>query len=158
MKVKGVITALLLAFVAASAAWLVVKEIRAGRAPQERIEAQAGPAQGTPKLTVYYFHGSVRCPTCNRIEALTHEAVRGGFAGALKSGEVGFKAVNADQPANEHFTRDYRLFTKSVVLVESRGGRRGRWKNLDRVWELVADGEAFKKYVREETKAFLAGK
>ena len=58
---------------------------------------------------------------------------------------------------NEHFTTDYEIFAPTVVLVSISDGSEQSWKNLDRVWELVDDKEAFVEYVRSETKTMLAG-
>ena len=45
---------------------------------------------------------------------------------------------------------------KSVVLVEYRGGEVIRWKNLKLIWQLVGDQDGFLRYVRDETRDFLA--
>ena len=159
MKAKTLVTVLLLAFVAASVTWLVIKEARAPAADETREDLNGdGPTEAGEKATVYYFHGTVRCMTCNLIEAQTRQAVAEGFAEAIESGRLELKALNVDEPDNEHFVEDYGLVTKSVVLVERRAGQADRWKNLDRVWELVHNEEAFVGYVKEELTAFLAGK
>lgn len=165
MKTKTIATIVLLAFVAASVVWLVVKETRDGRTKQEQGSGEKGadggdkaPAVAKGKVTVYYFHQTARCMTCNRIEALTRQAVEGGFADEIKAGRIEIKAVNVEEPGNKHFADNYKLVTKSVVLVDGRKEKAGRWKNLDRVWELVRNEEAFGKYVQSEVKAFLAGK
>ncbi len=168
MKAKTIATIVLLAFVAASVVWLVVKETRDGRAKQEQgsdekgadggEKAPADAPEANGKVTVYYFHKTARCMTCNRIETLTRQAVEGGFADEIKAGRIEIKVVNVEEPGNRHFADDYKLVTKSVVLVDGRKEKAGRWKNLDRVWELVHNEEAFGKYVQSEVKAFLAGK
>jgi hypothetical protein len=78
-----------------------------------------------------------------------------GFADALKRGSMVWRMVNVDQPANQHFIKDYELYTKSVVLVKMRDGKQAAWKNLDRVWELLNDQAAFQKYVTDEVKQFV---
>jgi len=54
--------------------------------------------------------------------------------------------------------KDYELYTKSVVLSETKNGKEVRWKNLDKVWTLLGDEAAFKKYVRDEVSAYLKSK
>ena len=66
--------------------------------------------------------------------------------------------VNVEVKGNEHFVKDYELYTKSVVLSETKNGKEVRWKNLDKVWTLLGDEAAFKKYVRDEVSAYLKGK
>jgi hypothetical protein len=63
--------------------------------------------------------------------------------------------VNVDEPENEHFIEDYGLYTRSLVLSEVVDGEETRWRNLDRIWELVGDPPAYDTYVREELAAFL---
>lgn len=43
-----------------------------------------------------------------------------GFPEELKRGDLQWRAVNVEQPENEHFASDYRLFSRSLVLVKSR--------------------------------------
>jgi protein involved in sex pheromone biosynthesis len=104
---------------------------------------------------VYYFMTTQRCANCMKIEAYSKEAVEMGFADALKRGSMVWRIVNVDQPANQHFIKDYELYTKSVVLVKMRDGKQAAWKNLDRVWELLNDQAAFQKYVTDEVKQFV---
>jgi len=110
------------------------------------------------KVIVFYFYGNVRCYTCKRIERLTKEAVKEGFGEEMKNGVVEMKAVNVQEPRNNHFIKDYRLYTKSVIVSDLKQGKEERWKNLQRVWELVRNDEAFKKYVQKEVKEYLEGK
>ena len=57
-----------------------------------------------------------------------------------------------DEPANQHFIRDFQLYTRSVVVVDAKDPR--RFKVLDRVWQLVRDKAAFQRYVEQEVRAF----
>jgi len=56
---------------------------------------------------------------------------------------------------NEHFIQDYQLFSKSLVLVAKEGSKQTRWENLQEVWTLVGNKEAFIKYVQAEIRAYL---
>lgn len=106
---------------------------------------------------VYYFHGNVRCATCKKIEAYTDDAVSQGFSQELQNGALSWRVVNVEEPQNRHFIQDFQLVTKSVVLAEYRDGNVVRWKNLDKVWQLVRNQDAFAAYIRDETSAFLGG-
>jgi hypothetical protein len=113
---------------------------------------------GPHRVLAYYFHTTQRCATCRKIEAYTAEAVTAGFPEELKDGRLVFQALNVDEKGNEHFVKDYKLFTKSVVIVDERTGKQVAWKNLPKVWELVGDKERFVRYIQEETRAYLSGK
>ena len=149
MTSKSAITIALLLFVAASIVVLAVKSLREN--PQT---ADAEPAFAD-EVIVYYFHGKIRCPKCRRIETYAHEAVRTGFAKQLAGGRLRGQVVDYELPENRHFATDFELAAPTVVLVEMSGGGRKQWKNLDRVWELVGDKEAFVEYVQQEMRAWL---
>ncbi len=108
------------------------------------------------RLIVYYFHGKKRCMSCKTIEMYTKEAVEKQFAAELKSGRMELKIVNTANPANEHFIKDFQLYTQSVVLVDQKEGKTLRWKNLPNVWKLIRDKDKFHKYIDTEVKVFLA--
>ena len=110
------------------------------------------PRPPPPGSCVYYFHGTTRCATCKTIEAYAHETVASRLRRRLKAGSLEWKAVNVDEPANQHFVRDYQLYTRSVVVVDAKDPK--RFKVLDRVWQLVGDKAAFQRYVEQEIRAF----
>lgn len=120
--------------------------------------APPAPEAGTPAspvVQVYYFHRNIRCPSCIKLEALAHQAIEAGFAGELAAGTMAWQAVNIDEEQNKHFEQDYALQAQSVVLSAVKEGKEVRWKNLDRVWDLLEDDPAFIQYVQEETHAFM---
>ena len=124
-------------------------------------EAQAsGQAQRVEqsKTLVYYFHGNIRCKTCNKIEALTKKTLEEGFAAQLKNGSMELQVVNVDKAENEHFVDDYELAVRSVVLSQLKQGKEARWRRLDKVWQLVHDEAAFAQYLRDEISLLLNGK
>ena len=146
MKTTALVLALAVpVVVAASGAPVVAPPTAAATAVAEAPAASAG-------IRVYYFHGTTRCATCKTIEAYAHEAVASAFAPELKAGSLEWTVVNVDEPANQHFTRDFQLYTRSVVVVDAKDPK--RFKVLDRVWQLVGDKAAFQKYVEQEIRAF----
>ena len=111
------------------------------------------------KVVAYYFHGDFRCSNCYKIEKYSKEAIDKYFARELESGELEYKIVNVDEKLNEHFAKDYKLYTKSLVLSRVKAGEEVGYKNLEKVWNYLGDKEAFYNYVREEVAKFLeAGK
>ena len=114
-------------------------------------------ARETLTLNVYYFHRTVRCPSCEKIEALARKAVEEGFAGDLASGATTWRVVNIDVPENKHFEVDYQLRMQSVIVSQSRNGKEVRWKNLEKVWDLLDDDTGFVRYVQDEIRTFGQG-
>lgn len=168
MKLKSLVTVALLLFVVASVVYLVLSDspVRVEN-PGESSETMAlmvtAPSSGSPdkveevqhRVIVYYFHGTARCATCRAIEQYTYDALVTGFSGELQSEILEWQAINVEEPDNQHFIDDYELIMRSVVLADMVGENQIRWKNLDRIWDLVNDRDAFISYVQAETGAYL---
>jgi len=101
------------------------------------------------KTIVYYFYAKPRCVSCKKIEAYTREAVS-----SLNNPKVEFKTIDLDQPENKHYTQDYKLYTKSVVLSKVKNGKEIKSKNLTKIWTKLGNENAFKNYVTKEIKSF----
>ena len=162
MRFKTLITFLLLVFVAASVAYMAVKELRQGAearvptaGPGAEGQGDTTPAESEHTVIAYYFRGDKRCPTCIKLESYAQEALEAHFAEQLSAGRLQWQVVNVDEAANEHFVTDFQLVTKSVVLAEMEGGRPVRWNNLERIWDLVHDKGAYLEYIRTNTNRFL---
>lgn len=121
----------------------------------EGLAQKSIPATEEASYIVYYFHGNRRCASCMKIENYTHSAVEENYAGQLKDSSVVWKLVNTDEEENKHFLADYQLYTKSVVLSKIVDGKETAWKHLDKVWDLLGDEAAFKKYINGEIEAFI---
>lgn len=127
--------------------------------PAARTDSVAAAADTTAaarRVIAYYFHTTYRCSSCRKIEMYSHEAIHTAFPKEIESGRLVWRVVNIEEKGNEHFVKDYQLFTKSLVLVEERNGQRTRWRNAAKVWELLGNKERFIAYVQAETRALLA--
>lgn len=107
------------------------------------------------KYIVYYFMYLPRCMTCNKIEKSTKEIVFNNFKKQLDSGLVQFKTVDVGKSENAHFTKDFKLFTKSVVLVEEKDGKVVKHEVLQKVWEYIHSPEKFSPYIIDSVKNFI---
>ncbi len=162
MKAKKILTAVLLGFVAVSVVFAIVKETTKS-APSEQADVErpavqkaSAPVDVSPeKVIVYYFRTNVRCATCTKFETYSRKAVVTGFQNALEGGRLEFKIVNLEEPGNEHYVKDYKLYTKSIVVVEMKGDEQVRWNNLDKIWQLVSSEEKFIDYIQEGVRSYL---
>lgn len=107
------------------------------------------------KLVVYYFDEGKDCATCLSIPEYTKAALDGHFAAEVASGDILWRSVDVEKPENAHFITAYKLYTKSVVLVRVDNGAQVRWQNLDTIWDLVYDKDAFVEYVRKKIREEL---
>lgn len=106
-------------------------------------------------LIVYYFHGNVRCPTCQSIESQSHNTLQADFAPQVKSREVVWKILNYEEPSVAPLAKKFAIQTPVVVLAKMKGGQIETWKRLDQVWALVGDKTAFARYVHDEIAKLL---
>jgi hypothetical protein len=135
MKPKTLVSTILLLFVVVSILFLVTKD-RGSIAPETNSVSD--------QTIVYYFHGNVRCKTCNTIELWTKEVV-------LKNQDLEWRVVNIDEPENEHFIQDFQISSSTVVLSDG-----NNYSELALVWQLVRDDkESFQLYIQNEIAEFL---
>jgi len=143
----------------AGVALLVLVGISLGALVYQKV---AGPGRtdalvaGQAKVQALYLHGNFRCETCTSIEAQAGMALREAFGGELRQGRLSWASLNMDKDPNQHYGDDFKLSSASLVLSDGKGPQ-GRWKVLERTWDLVKDSLAFRDYVVGETRAFLAG-
>jgi thiol-disulfide isomerase/thioredoxin len=123
---------------------------------QEHRSADAAEqSSGNAQVVVTYFHTTFRCPTCRRLEEYSREAVESAFGKELEQGKVAFRALNVEETDNQHFIKDYSLYTKSLIVSLNKNGKETRWKNLPDIWKLVRDREQYEKYVVGEIEDYL---
>jgi len=137
----------------------IVEELQAMR-KQGGLIASSGMAAADTEpvsdgLVVYYFHSNIRCPTCQSIESQAKDTVHTDFASQLTNGEVTWKILNYEQPANAQLTKKFEIQMPVVVLAKMKAGQVENWKRLDQVWALVGDKPAFTKYVHDQITQML---
>jgi len=108
------------------------------------------------KVIAYYFHGTIRCPSCLDIERYSRQTIYDSFFQELYDGSLEWRSVDYDLPRGAHFSTDYHLSLPSLVLVKFKGDQQVDWKVLGKTWEFVRDTDALVSYVRDELLVFLA--
>jgi hypothetical protein len=138
---------------------LVMAMFPAEAADSSKPTAPAATATNAPsrQIIAYYFHGSVRCSTCQRIEKLAKETIENNFKTDLKAKRLVFQTVNYDLPENAHFLRDYKLPSPSLVLVRRDNGKDVKGTLLEKTWDLVEDEAKFNRYIETEVAKSLHG-
>ena len=122
---------------------------------QSKVPSSVADKATTSKVIAYYFHGTYRCTTCRTIEKYSKEAIEHYFAKELQNGTLEFRPVNIEEPENRHYSQDYQLFSRSLVLSLNKDGKEVKWKNLTEVWTHVGNREQFFQYVKDEVAQFL---
>ncbi len=155
MIAKQVVRSVLLIVILGSLA------IRANREYQKSI-ASAGPsaAENLPVLAgnqviMTYFISGTRCESCRKIEALTKETAEKDFAEALAGGKLIFRVIDTGEPGQEHFTKDYQLTSKTVILSHRKDGKETEWADMAKVWDLLDDAPGFHAYLGGQIRKYL---
>jgi hypothetical protein len=117
--------------------------------------AQAAEGAKGTQVIAYYFHGTMRCPTCYKLEQYSKDAIETNFKDALAFRKLEFKVVNVEDRGNEHYGKDYQLYTKSLILSLVKDGKEIKWKNMDKIWEYVGNKQRFIDYVKSGVADFL---
>ena len=102
------------------------------------------------KVVVYYFYAKPRCVSCQKIEKYTKETVS-----SLNNSKVVYQGINLDDKANDHYKKDYALFSKAVVLSKIVNGKQTEWKTLNPIWTKLGNEKDFKGYVTEQINTYL---
>lgn len=159
MNAKVVTTVVLLLFVGLSLTYLVIKETGEQSATETEAALEGVMAESSEpighQVVAYYFHGQRRCPSCRKIEAYSKETVDSLLQGAAQDRRLVWRVINYEETGNEHYSEDYQLVTRSLIIVDKHDGVQTDWKNLDKVWELLGDKEAFMSYVYAEITSYL---
>jgi hypothetical protein len=136
----------------------IVEELRAIRKAGPIAPASGSSAESDVPddcLMVYYFHGKVRCPTCNSIEQQSHDVLLADYDPQLKNGQLAWKILNYEDSSNAALAKQFEISMPVLVLAQRKAGQVADWRRLDRVWALVGDKPAFAQYIREEVGKML---
>ena len=109
----------------------------------------AGAPPAEAQVEVFYFHRTLRCPSCVDMETFAAEAV-GHFTDAQKAGRLRWRVINLDDEGNRHFEQDYALEFNSVVLSRRVNGQEVAWTNLPDARKLIGDKPTFIAYIESE--------
>ncbi|NLE67287.1 MAG: hypothetical protein GX608_07685 [Lentisphaerae bacterium] len=114
------------------------------------------PRPGGPSVTIFYFHGSIRCQKCLEIERVSREAVQSFYVEELSGGRFRWQSVDFDLPENRHYLNEFNLGLPSLAVECRTHGGISRMV-LSNTWEKVGVPEDLEDYVITGIEAFRAG-
>lgn len=159
MKQKTIIRSILLVFALGSLAVWGTREYQKSQAISEAATTSRAeevlPVVPGNQVVMTYFRNSIRCASCRKIEAHTTETAQKDFAEELASGKLVLRVIDVDQPENHHFIEDYQLTSKAVILNFRVDGEKKNWSDMDKVWDLLDEPEAFRAYLAEPIREHL---
>lgn len=155
-KTKKIIKYSLISFVVISIAFAIGHEAEDSHSHATNEATPHPEVRGLKnKVIAYYFHGNARCPSCLKIEKYSYEAIEKKYATELKNGTLEWRVLNVEEAPNNHFVKDYNLYTKSLVISLVKNEEQKNWKNLEKVWEHLHDREKFYTYVQNEIENYF---
>jgi hypothetical protein len=80
------------------------------------MQAQDVTSSAKPKVEVYYFHATMRCPTCLAVEEQTKKTLDENFAADLKAGTIQLKVLNLEEKENKALTEKFEVGWSSLIL------------------------------------------
>jgi hypothetical protein len=80
------------------------------------LNAQDVAYSGQTKVEVYYFHATMRCPTCLAVEEQTRKTLDDNFAEDLKSGTIKLTVLNLEEKENKAITEQFEIGWSSLIL------------------------------------------
>lgn len=73
-----------------------------------------------PKVEVYYFHFTRRCPTCMAVESEAKKAVEALYPAQVKSGQVVFASINLDDASSKAAASKCKASGQSLLVVSGK--------------------------------------
>ncbi|MBF0314151.1 MAG: hypothetical protein HQK52_12100 [Oligoflexia bacterium] len=171
MMAKKITSIILGAFVLSSVVFLVVSEARKSDSADKNTEIEiknnvqvvenktTTQDNVSPKKSKYvdglYFHSTNRCMTCNLMEGYIRDVLKDSFNKEIEEGSLTFKSINIDEASSSHYIQDYQLQSISFFLSLKKDGKEVKFENVDKIWQLARNEDAFKKYIKAEIKKFV---
>lgn len=155
MITKQIIRSILLIAALGSLAIWGNREYQKSHAGAVPATAETLPAVKGDQVVMTYFISGMRCDSCQKIEALTKETAEMDFADELAAGKLVFQVIDTGEPGQQHFTKDYQLVSKTVILSHRKDGKETEWADMAKVWDLLDDAPGFHSYLGRQIRDYL---
>lgn len=110
------------------------------------------------RVTVYYFHSTIRCETCLFVEGLAEATLRAEFTEELENGTLVWRSLDRQLPANDHLVTEFGLTSNGLVVVQESVGGKRRWESFPDLWEQAPDPERLSLHLLEMVARSLGKK
>jgi len=85
--------------------------------------SQNKPAAPKPRVEVYYFHPTERCPIDQSIEENTIKLMNGSFAKEIKDGTIKFQIINTDDKSQAKTVARFDINAQGLFVVKISNGK-----------------------------------
>jgi hypothetical protein len=77
----------------------------------------------TPRVEVYYFHPTERCPIDQSIEENARKLMQTAFGREIKEGTIRFRVLNTDDKANAKIAAGFEINAQALYIVRMEKGK-----------------------------------
>ncbi|HBM15298.1 MAG TPA: hypothetical protein DD381_02985 [Lentisphaeria bacterium] len=149
-KWKKIIKNFLLAFVLISIGFALGKNF----AQNERNETVGAFSHENKKsVSVFYFHSSFRCVSCNSIELKTKAFLDSYYKDYMDEGIIKF--TSEDFQKNETLAGELDVYGSGVIIALYQGNKILESRKLDEVWTLLDKPVDFDSYLKTNINEFF---
>jgi hypothetical protein len=103
-------------------------------------------------VEVYYFHRTIRCVTCNTVEAEARKNIEMLYADQVKSGKISFTALNLEEATGK--TVGDRLGVNSQTLLIVKGDQKINITNEGFLYA-VSKPDKFREIIKEKVDPLM---
>lgn len=132
-----------------------LKETTEANEENETINTSAPLEKNKPTVIAYYFHRTMRCPTCLAIEANAARVLEDRFGQQIADGKLMWIPYNLDEPGGDELEKEFDVSVSILVLAKVQDGNHTKYKKLEKVWDYISKPAKFDEYVQGEVKEFL---
>jgi hypothetical protein len=97
-------------------------------------------------IQVYYFHGSIRCHTCDSVDENTHQYLKEFFLDKIEKGEIIYKSINIDENEREDLINKYEIYGQTLLFIK---GEKVINETENAFQYVTTDAEKWKKIVED---------
>jgi formylglycine-generating enzyme required for sulfatase activity len=107
--------------------------------------ASAAPPGEATRVIVRYFHGDIRCVTCNDLERVLQYTLEKHYVEAQRAGSLVYEEINFDRDAT--LAKRYDVSTSMPVIAWEIDGAEAGAETLVAVWERLDDEQELETFL-----------
>ena len=118
-------------------------------------EAAAKEKKQVPAVKLVYFHATMRCEGCIKVEAAINRAMNKVFAKEIKSGKIVFESIDFQDDKNAALANQFKIEEQTLIAMKMKNGKIVKSTNMKDFWEKCDKDEDIEKYVKTEVGKLL---
>jgi hypothetical protein len=86
-----------------------------------QAQTQTNTTTSTGKLSIYYFHATNRCVTCNAVEKNAKALLEESYKTEVDNGTIKFDSYNIDEEVNKTIVEKYEVAFSTLLIIKADG-------------------------------------